>query len=373
MKKETITSSTIRQSNQSKIYRVIYQEKQTSKQEIVNKTGISLPTITYNLDNFEKNGLIKRNKTFASTGGRKATVIACNSLVKIAIGVEIAETFINIIAIDLYGNVINKQSLDIMFENSEIYYKEVSDTIQIILKTFPKKSILGIGIAIQGLISKDGSTVTYGEILNCTGLHIDVFQKHLSFPCTFIHDAKAAAISEIWFGKQIKDAMYLSLSRNLGGAIILNNEVYEGDFLPGGLFEHMTIVDDGEPCYCGKKGCLEAYCDANVLLKDFDTLDNFFFALSKQDIVAIETWQTYLHYLSIGIHNIAMVLGCHIILGGQLSKYITNQDISYIKKQLTAISSFTKEQDSLVIANRTTEAIVIGAALPLIKDYLESI
>ena len=41
----------------------------------------------------------------------------------------------------------------------------------------PADHILRVGIVLQGLISSDGARVTYGKILNCTGLTVDSFTK----------------------------------------------------------------------------------------------------------------------------------------------------------------------------------------------------
>ena len=77
-------------------------------------------------------------------------------------------------------------------------------------------------------VNADGSEVVYGTILDCTGLKIEVFARHLPFPCTFIHDPDAAAISEIWCSPELKNAYYLSMSRHLGGSIIYNRRIAIG-------------------------------------------------------------------------------------------------------------------------------------------------
>ena len=43
------------------------------------------------------------------------------------------------------------------------------------------------------------------------------------------------------------------LVRTLGGAIIINSQIYMGKEGHSGTVEHMTIIPDGPTCYCGKK------------------------------------------------------------------------------------------------------------------------
>ncbi|MFR7440874.1 MAG: ROK family protein [Lachnospiraceae bacterium] len=55
-------------------------------------------------------------------------------------------------------------------------------------------------------------------------------------------------------------------SNSIGGAMIIDNAIYEGDSLKGGEIGHMTVVPEGgELCYCGKRGCFDTLCRAGNL------------------------------------------------------------------------------------------------------------
>lgn len=64
----------------------------------------------------------------------------------------------------------------------------------------------------------------------------------------------------MWSNPDISDALYLSIGRHLGGALILNGEISVGRTGRSGTFEHMTLVPNGKRCYCGQNGCVECYC-----------------------------------------------------------------------------------------------------------------
>lgn len=375
MTNKKITPTNIKKNNRKKIYEVIYEHLTIAKQEIATLTNISLPTIASNLEDFEKEGLISRKETFASTGGRKARMIVCVQDAKVAIGVEIAKTFFNIAIIDVYGQAIAKRHYQYDFLNQDSYFQIVTTKIKECIKSLdlPDSKILGVSIAIQGLVTSDGKEVSYGKILNCTGLHVTALQQYLPYPCSFIHDATAGAIAELWFTKSTTDAIYISLSRNLGGVIIIDGKVNNGKYLSSGLLEHMTLIPEGRDCYCGKKGCLEAYCGVNVLLEQYASLDEFFKDLRHGKQKAIDIWNMYLQYLAQGIHNMFMLLGNDIILGGQLSKYLCIEDVDLLKEKMHYVSAFLQEQRAIKIAKCTTESIVTGAALPLIQQFLKSI
>ena len=71
------------------IYRLIYEKKQCSRQQIAEELGISLPTITHNLALLKEQELIYTSGTFNSTGGRKANMFRCVPNARYALGIDI--------------------------------------------------------------------------------------------------------------------------------------------------------------------------------------------------------------------------------------------------------------------------------------------
>lgn len=76
----------------------------------------------------------------------------------------------------------------------------------------------------------------------------------------------------------------------------------------------MTVVPDGEACYCGKKGCLDAYCSAKCLTEG--RVEDFFGRLVQGEPEEASLWDQYTTYLAIAVNNIHMVLDCDVVLGG---------------------------------------------------------
>ena len=72
MKTEKLTTEALKQFNREKVYQYIYQQKTTSKQQIVDTLKLGLSTVSQNLTALEAEGRISRDGFFDSTGGRKA-------------------------------------------------------------------------------------------------------------------------------------------------------------------------------------------------------------------------------------------------------------------------------------------------------------
>ena len=260
---EVLTTAEIRKLNCEKIFAYIYQSRRTSKQTIAQVMGLSMPTVTQNLKVLEHLGLIERNGFYESTGGRKAQMIHCIQDARIAIGAAVLQEGLSLCAVGLCAQIIKEEQHPLPFQNTDRYYREVGRLVTAFAGglPYPSDRILGIGIAIQGLVSPDGEQVIYGSILQNTGTTRQSFQAHLPFPCRLLHDTDAAAAAEFWHNEELRDAVYLVLNRNLGGALVIGGEIRCG----WGIIEHMTLVPGGKPCYCGRLGCAEAYCSANSL------------------------------------------------------------------------------------------------------------
>ena len=58
----------------------------------------------------------------------------------------------------------------------------------------------------------------------------------------------------------------VTLGTGVGGGIILNGKILEGHNGAAGELGHMVIHQNGRPCTCGRRGCLEAYASATALV-----------------------------------------------------------------------------------------------------------
>lgn len=370
-----ITPGEIKKVNRGHIYRFIYEHEKVSQQDITYALHLSRPTVAANITELEEDGLIfKDGQQDADQIGRKAAAYSVVSEYRVAIGVELTSREVKIIAVDLYGSKIERIVHKLGFAKSEAYYRQVCDHIQdfIDMMKFRDEQILGIGFAMQGLVSEDGTSVVYGAILDCTGLTISEFEKYLKYPCLFVHDPDGAALSEIWHSPDLKNALYLSMSSHLGGSIINERQVKPGKHGHSATFEHIMVVPNGKKCYCGKYGCAETVLSMKSLLEDEDP-DEFFELVRNGDADHHERWMRYLKRLAIMINNLHLIVDVDFILGGHLAPYFNETDIRFLYDEVRKLSPFYDTDDYIKISKLPSHNITIGAALQFIVRYLEDI
>jgi len=308
----------------------------------------------------------------------------------LAIGVDIGGTSIKVSAVNENGKVLNKFVIPVNKEESQ------DETIDNLIKEINsyienndfKGKISGIGLGIPG--SVDTAT---GEVIYCSNLgwkYLPIVKKikeGTNLEVKITNDANAAALAESKFGvgKIYKDIVMITIGTGIGGGIIIDNKLYEGFEGKGAELGHVTLIMDGLPCGCGRKGCFEKYASATALInqtkeameKNKDSLLNevakeegkvngkvAFIAAKKGDKVANQVIDQYVKYLSEGLLNICNVFRpqCIVLSGG-----IANQGEYLITKVIRYMESYNfgypfSPKTSIKIAEVGYDSGIIGAA-----------
>lgn len=370
-----LNSMEVKKMNRNAIYRYLYHRESTSIQEIAQALGLSLPTVTQNLKELQERGLIEETGLYQSTGGRKAKSMACNSVAGYAVGLDITLNHVGIVVIDLSGRMIKNVRKHYPFANEETYFQGVGQLVKEFVEAcqLDRSRILGVGIALPAILSGDRQTVSYATVIDFKGGSVRRFAEYIPYPCVLSNDANAAGLTELWGEQDIHNVVYLSLNNSVGGAIIVGNQIYAGQNHRSGEFGHMTILPEGRTCYCGQKGCVDAYCSARILSDSTGGSIAEFFRLlgeGKEEQQAI--WQEYVGYLVITVNNLRMLYDCDVILGGyagaHMEKYIDELQTLAARK-----NTFEQDGSYLRVCKYKLEATAVGAALELVTEFIASI
>lgn len=377
MSNSGMTTIEVKRINRSKVYQMIYEKRSISKQDLAQELHMGLTTVTQNLKALEEDGWIHRTGYYESTGGRKAQAIEIVPNARMTIGVFILKRSILLVAVDLYSNVMQQKTVTETFSATETYYQFLGKEVMRFanhVESNPDK-ISGVGIAIQGILSPDRSKIQYGKLLQHTGLNTADLTRYIPYPCFTEHDSKAAAFAEIWNQPQLSDAVVFLLNKNLGSALVIHGEVHQGKSMHSGTIEHMCIVPNGTPCYCGGKGCLETYCSAESLQSQIhgNSFESFFQSVRENEPKNKAIWEMYLSKLAAAIQNVNTVIDSDVILSGFLVPYLTEADLEFLKQKITEPPFFAERDITIQLGKHGEFAPAIGAALPFVKRIIDGI
>ena len=243
------------------------------------------------------------------------------------------------------------------------------------------KKFLGVGISIPGIVDTKNNKIQFSHALNFANIESERFTEFIPYPCILINDANAAGFAEMYHYDKCFNAIYLSLSNSVGGAIIVDKQsylsdstiadkLYLGDNLRGGEFGHVTLIPNGNKCYCGKRGCFDVYCSAKTLAQYTNgKLEKFFEEIEDGNNNLLKIWENYISCLSIGINNLRMIFDCTIILGGYVGSHIEPY-ISKVKEEVAALNTFEVDASYIKSCRYKVEASALGAGLQHIEAFL---
>ena len=378
---DTITDR--RRQTRSGIYQYLYRHQDfCSKQMIAQSLGLSLPTVYQNLTELMDAGLVGFSGEQRSTGGRRAMGLDIVTDAKIAIGISVTDNRVRLASVDLRLQELSYRS--IMFQ-PDMDFAEFCDFLARELERFlnnnhiDRGKLLGVGIALPGLISADGSSVVLAPTLHMSNVDLNLLHQAIPYPLQIQNDGTCGGHAE-WFMRVGGDESggscnlaYLSLEIGVGGSIHLGGNLYEGDNFRSGEFGHMCLERNGLLCQCGKKGCMEAYCSARRFSDDLGlSLDEFFQELQAGNSDYAALWQDMLYHLAEGINNINMILDCDVVLGGFLTQYLEPW-MPQLRQYVMEGNPFAENSDFVCLSILKNHSVPLGAALFFIDQFINSI
>ena len=362
-----------KQSNKNRVYQSVYHSEAISKQEIAYNLQMSLPTVSNNVKELIEQGLIREEGHFDSTGGRKATCLVTVGDVKVALGLEITLHYINLVVIDMHGHILHHKRTYEKFCFDRQYLSWLGEKVKsfVIESGIPQNRILGCGVALPGLIDNENNTVN-SHVLEPKVFSLAVLESAISYPCLFVNDAHAACMAELRGAEQQQLTVYLAISDSIGSSVFVNGHPYLGAYSLSSGWTHTILYPGGRQCYCGKKGCVEAYCSAWTLAKECNgVLDDYFIQLEK-DPNLMRIWEKYLEDLALLINNIYLALGCTIIVGGFIGGYFDDYYLSQLLEKVIQ-NRFDGDTRFLKVCKKLSKAAALGAALAHVDRYINTI
>ena len=187
------------------------------------------------------------------------------------VGVDIGGMSVKVGVVDSDGKIIKKDR--VVTDVAAGSHKIISDIGKLILSLVDPydNDFAGIGIGCPGAINSSTGVVDRAFNLNWYKVPLaEELMRIVNRRTLVSNDANCAALAETMFGvgRTYKDTIFLTLGTGVGGGIVLGGKLYEGNEGKGAEMGHMVLVVDGEPCSCGRKGCMEAYCSATALIRE---------------------------------------------------------------------------------------------------------
>ncbi len=310
-----------------------------------------------------------------------------------SVGIDLGGTNIATGLVDEQGQIVAKLSVPTRVpEGPQVIAKDMAETVKLVCEKagVPLSEVDSVGIGSPGAInSREGIVMAaYNLRFSQVPLSQEVGQ-HLNLPVCLSNDANCAALGEAVSGAAagLSYVVMLTLGTGVGGGVIIDGRIYEGFNGTAAELGHEVIVSGGEPCTCGRRGCLESYASASALIRMTKTAmrayqDSLMWELCEQnldkvsgrtafqaaragDTPAIRVVDDYIGYLAEGVTNYINIFQpeCVIIGGGVAGEgeYLLEPLRKLVYERCFGYGSFpVAEIKKAILGN---DAGVIGAAM----------
>ncbi len=373
MNKQVGNVRLMQQMNRLKVLNFIRNNPDVVRPVIAEKTGLSLATITNTTSYLLDINLITECGTEqVGRVGRKSTLLRFNASAYGLICIIWGKEHIDVVHTNLEGNIISRKH-ESMGDSPEKVIKTVRKSVNEIIASAGKENILGISIGISGLVL-DGSRFILSSSLKWKGFDIrKTLMAETGLP---VFAENISHLKAVWYFCCKKSAnrnnmIFVDLKNGIGAT-----QFYKGSISRAVLGEigHTTVDKDGDMCFCGNKGCLEAMCSVDRTLRLYKeysgngnaTIKEICDKYKKGDTFAIKAITECAGYLGIGLASIINLLNPSVLVINSGDMACCQPLLDEAEKEMLnrAYPALTKELTIYEI-NVTDEETIKGAAFNL--------
>lgn len=215
----------------------------------------------------------------------------------------------------------------------------VVENIEKLITKIPyNKNLMGIGVAVSGLVDQQKGKLIYSGMLNWSNVEIgNILENKFNVPVYIDNDVNAYTLAELWYGhgRELNNFIVVTYGSGIGSGIVINKKLYTGDFGGAGEIGHMVLVAEGRKCECGQRGCLEAYAsedfivdyirdnikmysESKIDLTEDLSIEKVYEYAKEGDMLAIDVLRLSAKYLGYGLLSVINLLNpSTIILAGE--------------------------------------------------------
>ncbi|GEK57690.1 sugar kinase [Marinococcus halophilus] len=385
--------------NKSIVLNKIRSEGPISRAQIAKETNLTPPTVSANVRELIEQGIVKESRLGDSQGGRKPTMLVINSSDFYIIGLDAGPTEVEFGLADLSGTVIHHLRANINLMEETAFLNVVKKGIHDLLNEIPlmRDKVIGIGVAMHGVVDISTGTSLFAPNLHLRNIPIkEELEKEFGFLVKVENDARAMALGEAWFGsgENVTSMVAVNVGRGIGSGVVINGELYHGEYDIAGELGHMAIDVHGRRCACGSNGCLQTVASGPAVAeRAVESLKNhseskiweliegdlgrvsgeiIFTAAEAGDPLAADILRQTGEYLGIGLTNLIHIINpTKIIIGGGVSasgKYVLDQIRQTIQER--ALTQQAK-QTKVVITEFGSQATMLGAVALLLVELFQ--
>lgn len=290
--------------------------------------------------------------------------------------IDIGGTYIKLALVSITGQLVEKeeastpQSIDEFSDMIDQYYKRMNKNY----------SLIGITISSPGSVTDAGHVLGYSAVPFVHEHNVkQLLGKRYCLPVAMENDANCAALSELWKGAARESETFACIvcGTGIGGALVINKELFKGANLHGGEFGYSILASDiHENVYetwseLGSSSAISRRLKHQAPYDDGWTGPLVFEQAGKNHEGAQKSIDSFFYTLAIGIFNIQYILDPEkILVGGGITRQ--PDFIAELESRMDKIlesKPIAKVRPTISLCHYLDEAQLVGAAYVWLAEY----
>ncbi len=262
------SSESARDINRDVVLEIIRSQQPVSRADLARASGLQPSTVSSIVEQLINEKWVKEGAIERRPRGRHPTLLALNDgLVILTADIRPKQAIIALL--DLNGRFLAREVVPLV-SDPESTISKIIFCMKTMRAAHPNRSFDGIGISMPGRIDSESQRLILAPNLKWVNYDIkSVIEKEMRLQVELTNAANAALLAELWSGRLdgIRDAVLITVSEGVGGAILANGQIVTSRSGLAGEFGHSPIDPTGPLCGCGQRGCWEVFASSNAALR----------------------------------------------------------------------------------------------------------
>jgi predicted NBD/HSP70 family sugar kinase len=321
---ELASSENARDINRDIVLEIIRSQQPVARADLARSSGLQPSTISAIVEQLISEKWVSEGAMARRPRGRPSTLLSLNDAMVILVA-DVRPNQAIVALVDLNGRFLAREAVPLVSEPARSVTKIVQ-CMQSMRAAHSDRSFEGIGISMPGRVDPDTQRLLLAPNLKWGDYDIKgAIEEQMQLQVELANAANACLLSELWSGRLdgIRNAVLITVSEGIGGAILANGQIITSRSGLAGEFGHSPIDPTGPICGCGQRGCWEVFASSTAALRYFaelspknrvNNIHDLLRLTEEGDAMAIEAVTRQATHLGRGLRLVTASLAPEVVL-----------------------------------------------------------
>lgn len=271
--RDTGSQKALRERNIALVVATLRTQGPRTQAALARATGLSTGTVSSIVRELEAAGLVAT--AFAISSGRRSVEVRLAPDPRVVVGVDIGRTHMRMLGWDVGRRRFAEAHATL--ESGHEPFETLPLAAEMLERMLDehhvdRSRVLRCGVALPASLDPVTGRVVQASVLpNWAGVDLlPAVRDALGLPVVLENDANLGALAHYGVGAQAgaHSLVYVKVATGVGVGLSFDGVVYRSSSGITGEIGHIPVVDNGELCYCGNRGCLETLVSTRRLVAD---------------------------------------------------------------------------------------------------------